>query len=374
MVLDSVDPDGNFWSSFSNSGALESQSQYYTIDEYNGEFKPSNSSLTIVHSNICSYYANIDEFLATFGALERKPDIVILTETWLNEYNCSGANIDGYRSYHTLRDSHTGRGGGVSIFVDQNLCSVHLVKLSLSCSSIETTVISVTLSSCVFTFVAVYRPHCGTVENFVDRLCEIVCDQSLQNKKIVLLGDMNINLCLDNSRDVCAFTCELQSMGFLPTINKPTRFSYFAAGSRPSLLDHIWINFSFKYTSGILTSRITDHCPVFIHIDYKNSINDKIKVSFRDHSPSFLRLFKQSLSAVDWDSALESYSGDRVKGFCDIVGEIYCNCFPLRVKYISSKRLLKPWLTSGILKSIRTKSNNFKLFSVYKLIMHKFIF
>ena len=36
--------------------------------------------------------------------------------------------------------------------------------------------------------------------------------------------------------------------------------------------------------------------------------------------------------------------------------------FPLKVKYISDKRLQKPWLSSGILKSIKTKANYFKLY------------
>ena len=40
---------------------------------------------------------------------------------------------------------------------------------------------------------------------------------------------------------------------------------------------------------------------------------------------------------------------------------MYCEFFPLRTKFISTKRLERPWLTSGILKSIKIKSNYFKL-------------
>ena len=43
---------------------------------------------------------------------------------------------------------------------------------------------------------------------------------------------------------------------------------------------------------------------------------------------------------------------------------IYCRCFPMKVKYVSAKRLDKPWITSGILRSIRTKSQYFKLFKL----------
>ena len=38
--------------------------------------------------------------------------------------------------------------------------------------------------------------------------------------------------------------------------------------------------------------------------------------------------------------------------------------FPIKTKIISSKRKMKPWLTSGILKSVKTKSRYFKLYKL----------
>ena len=47
--------------------------------------------------------------------------------------------------------------------------------------------------------------------------------------------------------------------------------------------------------------------------------------------------------------------------FDRVVNEIYCSNFPVKTKTISFKRLMKPWLTSGILQSIKKKSKYFKL-------------
>ena len=47
--------------------------------------------------------------------------------------------------------------------------------------------------------------------------------------------------------------------------------------------------------------------------------------------------------------------------FVNILDSLYCDCFPLKFKYLSAKRLKKPWITSSILKSIKTKSLYFKL-------------
>ena len=48
--------------------------------------------------------------------------------------------------------------------------------------------------------------------------------------------------------------------------------------------------------------------------------------------------------------------------FIEKLDEIYCRCFPLRVKYVSCKRINKPWLSGALLKSIRGKSRNYKSF------------
>ena len=56
------------------------------------------------------------------------------------------------------------------------------------------------------------------------------------------------------------------------------------------------------------------------------------------------------------DSQLESFN--------KTVNDIYCRCFPLKIKYVSYKRLQKPWITTAIVKSIKTKSRYFKLFKL----------
>ena len=51
-----------------------------------------------------------------------------------------------------------------------------------------------------------------------------------------------------------------------------------------------------------------------------------------------------------------------IEKFLDTVDCIYKRFFPLKVKFISSKRMNKPWLSREILKMIKTKSHYFKLY------------
>ena len=50
--------------------------------------------------------------------------------------------------------------------------------------------------------------------------------------------------------------------------------------------------------------------------------------------------------------------------FLNRINELYNNCFPIKTKCITTKRLHNAWLTNGILNSIKYKS---KLFKMYKL-------
>ena len=47
--------------------------------------------------------------------------------------------------------------------------------------------------------------------------------------------------------------------------------------------------------------------------------------------------------------------------FIDTLDRIYCKSFPMKVRYVSNKRLNKPWLSDALLKSIRNKSLYYKL-------------
>ena len=52
---------------------------------------------------------------------------------------------------------------------------------------------------------------------------------------------------------------------------------------------------------------------------------------------------------------------DQLHSFVTLVNKIVSKKFPLKVKSVGANRLSKPWLTSGILRSVKTKSCNFKI-------------
>ena len=67
------------------------------------------------------------------------------------------------------------------------------------------------------------------------------------------------------------------------------------------------------------------------------------------------------LSQKVWRFDFQRSVSDLVREFIEELNVEYCRHFPLITKNIGAKRINKPWITSAILKSIRTKSIYFKL-------------
>ena len=116
--------------------------------------------------------------------------------------------------------------------------------------------------------VGVYRPHTDSIDNFVHALQEILSNHILHNKTVILAGDMNINLLDLNNIHVDQYLCMLNSLNYIQTINKATRFPY---GNNPiynpSCLDHIFINKFTSFNASIYFADISDHCGTSLYLE-----------------------------------------------------------------------------------------------------------
>ena len=228
--------------------------------------------------------------------------------------------------------------------------------LSICTLTIETCVAEIKLNSEIFILFAIYRPHSDSIDNFPRQLSLMLHSPLLYRKSVILIGDVNVDLLMHSTESVMEFVNTMQSLSFIPAITKPTRFPEGDGKGDPSLLDHIWVNTLSCFKSGILTVDITDHCPIFIQLPVSLKQKAGIKLTFRVHTPRNIELFKEEVRRClsGWN-----FRGDVnvvFDAFSENINNIYSNYFPIKVKYISTKRICKPWLTTEILKSIRKKA------------------
>ena len=86
-------------------------SKYFDLSQYNISFPTDNDKiLSIIHFNIRSLSKNEDEMIAFLKCLNKQPDILVLTESFLDSNTNNTIHLDGYKAFHVIRGD-TKRGG-----------------------------------------------------------------------------------------------------------------------------------------------------------------------------------------------------------------------------------------------------------------------
>ena len=162
----------------------ETKCEYLGIKELNDIFS-SNNDIAIIHANIQSLCKNLNIFEHLLNRLDRKPDVICITETKLNEaivsdsnnivgnlpgYDPNSIKLSGYKFYHTVS---TISAGGAGLYVS-DMCEYKIrndldIKIDGECEAkfVEITTSNVNLKNVIVG--SIYRhPHENHQEFFSD--------------------------------------------------------------------------------------------------------------------------------------------------------------------------------------------------------------
>jgi len=328
--------------------------QYYDESGFDVLAQNGGFNFFLCHFNIRSFNANADEIFLFLSRLSLQPDILVLTETWFSPGFVY--DIDGYVGHHVHRSDR--RGGGVSVYVRSVHSSDIIPELCCVEFDYELCAVKATVCNLVFTVVGIYRPPCGRLVNFGDRIGEIA--SSLRPADIsFLVGDFNVDI-LDPLSLNIDFINSFYSSSFLPLITIPTHENPITS----TCIDHIWCNQPDGMESGVFDVHITDHYPVFLLFKILYCNNKTIK-SFRDHSVSSLEKLRGRLSDFSREFVVISESlnvNDKMDLFNDRLYEMYDQCCPVRTKQISINYKFKPWINNNLIDCIKYKYVLFRKF------------
>lgn len=200
----------------------------------------------------------------------------------------------------------------------------------------------------------IYRSPSSELSAFFSAFSLVLDRLSLENKNVIILGDININI-LDTTNSVCSeYMSSFSSYGFQSLISVPTRCSN--RGSE-SLLDHILSNFFTSPTVCVIETLITDHFPVFLCFDTKptNIIKPNFR-SFFDREKYF-----DLICNTDWSPIINCSDPEvALDRFCTVINCAVNDCTTVdqsNRKYSSPRA---PWLTTSLLHSLRKKDNLYK--------------
>lgn len=342
-------------------------SKYFNIEEYTTATRSLDKNyLNIIHLNIRSLHKNFDSFKSFLSCLPKPPEVIVITETWLQLNTKHLYSLEGYDSFHLVRTNR--EHGGVTFFTKTELKAELLTPFSFINEDIEICTTQIKLADSKYIISAIYRPNSKhiAVNEFTNIINELLNNEIFRLNKSIIIGDFNINL-LEHSTHLPTnlFLNSMQALNYFPHISRPTRFPDTPALGQPSLLDHIWTNFTPPSLSGIIHLCLSDHLPIFINLNRQTIPDAKHKITYRVINANNLNLFTNELEAINWEELLTlPNTNENFNLFYNRVNDCYNKCFPLKTKFVSSKRLHNTWLSTGILNSIKHKC---KLFKMYKL-------
>ena len=203
---------------------------------------------------------------------------------------------------------------------------------------------------------------------FISQLEKALSTITKERKTGFILGDFNVDLLkYHHNHQVNTFVNLMYSYSFSPCIDRPTRIYPTVRGTTILLIDNIFTNDTdHKINSGNLITDLSDHFPNFVSIKgprFQNAPN-QVHKEIRQLKPNNIKGIKNHLAQVNWDfvdnddNPQTSYSK-----FIDKTTELLNIHCPLKSVKVSNRKFArKPWITLGLLKSIRTKDKLYKKF------------
>jgi hypothetical protein len=367
--LSDVNPDLNLNNDPMLNLNTACNSQYYGDSDFSNMIANSMSDLKLLHLNIRSLPINNDALTIHFSTLNLQFHVIALTETWLTPETCDlSFLLPDYE--HVKQYRVTKKGGGVSLFVHKSLSFNVLPELSMLNDAMESLFIEIppaSHSEKPVVIGVVYRPPNNNVTTFIsDHLNAILSHPRILTKTCYIMGDFNVNLLNHASHNPTAdFIDTLFAASFIPLINRPTRITQNSA----SLIDNIFSNTlpTQNAISGILTTDISDHLPIF-HITRctvkKHDSNNTtlIQPVLNDRT---LNNMNRALLTQNWAEITECTDPQTAYSrFAYFLNEAYAAHIPQ--KHVQPKKARKPWLTKALLTSIKRKNKLYSIFLKYK--------
>ena len=344
--------------------ALKTNSPYFDIEEVSNEIS-AHPCLSIATINVQSLNAKHTQLQILSDALAENHgepfDIICMQETWLTgEADASLLQLNGYNLI--LQGASLSRHSGLGIYINSSI--PYTIKPNIKYSTWEAMVLEIMHSSISkpIVIVNIYRAPNNLLENkikFIEEFTDLVNNMQALNKHIIISGDFNLDL-LKVKKDniISMYFTNLTAAGFEPLITLPTRFT---ENYTCTLIDNIFTNSMniLEPISGILISNISDHklCftlfplennndkqpPYVTIITRPNNVNDLIKVDLQNLD--IMSMFDQGLNSdpsINYD-ILESALTQLIDKYTT----------KRRVKFRKHRHKKQPWITQGILKSIK---------------------
>ena len=328
---------------FENDPMSINDCEYLDLDNQNIDFNNN-----VLHLNIRSLQNKVHE-IENLISLLKFPRVFALSETWLKSNNVL-ISISNYSFISSHRIC--GAGGGVAMYIHKD---VHYNVVDKSCNHNDLHKIDYILTELVQYNIFLCCMYCPpkTDLNVISHLINDLKMKTNHKSNFLITGDFNVNLLDITSCAINDFLNELHSHSLHPIINLPTRVTDFSA----TLIDNFFCDFSLlPAKSCVIRTDVSDHYLISYLLKNNNNISE---LKTRNFSTKNKIIFSQKLLSSDWNHLYTIKDVDKVFSyFIKKLKRIYNKCFPFIS--VPSKNNKPPWISLGLVKSIRHKNILYK--------------
>ena len=351
---------------------------YQNLSSLNSEQK-SEGDLLVMHMNIVSLVANLDEVKSLISQTKFAPDLICITETRLKDKKIDWQSmIVNLPNYELCYDNSKTSAGGVTIYIHESIKDFDIKsELKIDVHDCESLFLEIRFDKSKsndktsntkksLLVGCVYRHPRWATSLFIDRLCEKLAIYSAKNIPIVLVGDFNLNVLDRSCNRAQNYINMLSSIGCHNMVDVPTCFS----DTSQTCLDHVITNIEKENIShGVLDDSPTNHLPVYAilkgitdpSIKKQKEKNNEAKWRNIDErkKEKFLEILAEKFATLDLDEHPENILFSLTRKTQEAIDV----CFPLKTKSNrAKKRSLTPWYNTEIFREEKKQSRLFRRF------------
>ena len=324
---------------------------------------------SMFHLNIASLGLHKEELVTALSIINFEFDVIAITETKIKTGTAPifDPALKGYKLFDTTTNCDK---GGALLYVKENIICERrndLEKLVFKSCELESVFIEVDIKDKKNKiYGCIYRHPSMDLEYFTKHFFEKLMNKlASENKISYLLGDFNIDLLkIENEETINDFYNVLTSNLFVPHITLPTRIT----SHSKTLIDNIFSNdpnFS-QGVSGNFTFSISDHLPQFLLMPMDGHYHPKKHNMYKRCS----KFEKEDVIAdfvnINWQDVLSVQKMDTnfsMEKFYNKINEIIDKHVPLKkMNKKDFKIQAKPWITPGIINSIKRRDKLLRLY------------
>ena len=333
---------------------------YGTEDFLKSKFKE-NKTFSILHLNIHSVEAHIEELRIILHMLNFKFDFICLSESKIQKHHNPkiDINIEGYQE--PVGTPTEAKKGGVLIYIKDGINYKPRTDLNIyKAKELESYFVEVVNQNSSNYIVGVVYRHPSMDPNLFNSEYLKPLNEKLgkDNKKKYIAGDFNLDLMKTaNHSPTYDFLETLMTNLILPSITIPTRLN----PRNNSLIDNIMTNdIHPDLKSGNLIIGISDHLPSFMIVpkSTQNYLPKKHNIYKRDTRNFDRENFILEFLDIEWNKELETEDVNiATEIFFRKMNVLIDKYTPLKkITQEEFKRRLKPWITNEITNKIKDKN------------------